>query len=281
MDSIKQVIESVVSKSNKNTQKSEGDYNVDGLLYCRKCHQPKQKIVTILGEDYIVGVMCKCSHEEMKAKRDLEAKYEFEKKVEYNRKNSGLSLVQQAHTFESAVITPDNQRQLKLCRNYSEKFSEMFKRSQGLLLYGPPGTGKSFFSFCIANKLLAEGLSVKVESTVSIAGKSAFYKDHDEYEEEYIMPDLFILDDLGAERKTDYALERVHDIVEYRVSSGKPMIVTTNYSLKQMKEETDLRKIRTFDRIFNCCFPIPFTGSSFRKKNASDTYAEIKDILEG
>ena len=281
MNGIKEVIEGFAVKSLQTANQHEEDYEADGILYCGKCNQPKQKIISILGTEYRVGVMCKCAHEEVKVIRELEAKREFEKRVEFNKKHSGLSYVQQTHRFESAETTKDNERQFKLCSNYAEKFSEMYRRSQGLLLYGPPGTGKSFFATCIANKLIEQGMYVRLESTISVAAKANMFKAHEDSEDDYIMPELLILDDLGAERSTDFALERVHDIVDYRVSSGKPLIVTTNYSLRQMKEETDLRKARTFDRIFNCCFPIPFTGNSFRKKNASDKYAEIKDILEG
>ena len=50
-------------------------------------------------------------------------------------------------------------------------------------------------------------------------------------EEERIMAGLnaaklLIIDDLGAERSTDYALEKVYNIIDSRYLSGKPLILT-------------------------------------------------------
>ena len=92
-------------------------------------------------------------------------------------------------------------------------------------------------------------------------------------------PDLIIIDDLGAERCSDYALERVYSIIEYRISTGKPMIITTNLELEEIKSATDIRKIRTYDRLFRVCFPIPFHGVSFRKKHARDNFETMNELL--
>lgn len=64
---------------------------------------------------------------------------------------------------------------------------------------------------------------------------------------------LLIIDDLGAERGTDYSLERVYDIIDSRYRSNKPIILTTNLTMEQMKNcediryngDTDLCKART------------------------------------
>ena len=52
-------------------------------------------------------------------------------------------------------------------------------------------------------------------------------------EEERIMAGLnvaklLIIDDLGAERSTDYALEKVYNIIDSRYLSGKPLILTND-----------------------------------------------------
>lgn len=71
-----------------------------------------------------------------------------------------------------------------------------------------------------------------------------------------------IVDDLGAERGTEFALERVHSLVDTRVSSNKPMIVTTNIDINDMGECTDLKKKRTFDRILPATFAFAIKGIS-------------------
>lgn len=283
MDRIGGVIIDIMRKSVENVIVNDEDYEVDGLLYCGKCNTPKMQFLHIFDRDVKVGTICKCERERQQKEKESEAICEEQQKIERNKRTSGLNAEQLHNRFECAICNEYNEKQLRYCKNYAEKFDEMIKRSQGLLMYGPPGTGKSFLASCIANYLLDKGVTVKAASTIDIVGRSSFYKEdeHEEYVESIIRPDLFIIDDLGAERNTDFALERVHDIIEYRTGSGKPMIVTTNYSLRQMKNETEIRKLRTFDRIFSCCFPIPFTGSSFRKQRANSSYSDIKNLLEG
>lgn len=282
MDSIKDIIFDMINRSMENIKVNEKDYEVDGLLYCGDCNTPKQMRIHVLNSDRIVGISCKCQQKKEQAKKEAEARYQRHKQIERNKRESGLTVGQMQNTFAAAVCNLNNQKQIKYCRNYATKFDDLFERGQGLLLYGPPGTGKSYLTDCIANHLLDSGKRVKVLSTISIVGRSAIYKgdEYDEYVDEIVEPDLLIVDDLGAERNTDFALERVHDMIDYRTGSGKPIIVTTNYSLKQMKEETDIRKVRTFDRIFSCCFPIAFVGNSFRKQRANNSFFTIKKLLE-
>lgn len=92
---------------------------------------------------------------------------------------------------------------------------------------------------------------------------------------------LLIIDDLGAERGTDYSLERVYDIIDSRYRSNKPIILTTNLTMEQMKNCEDIRYNRIYDRIFEMCYPVKVNGLSWRKRGAASRYAATKQILEG
>lgn len=91
---------------------------------------------------------------------------------------------------------------------------------------------------------------------------------------------LLIIDDLGTERETDYALEKVYNIIDSRVRSNKPMIITSNLELKDMMECRDIRKKRIYDRILECCYPMYVGGKSFRMMKAAQRFDEMKDFLE-
>ena len=111
--------------------------------------------------------------------------------------------------------------------------------------------------------------------------RSCFYSESEyaEYIRSVTAPDLLIIDDLGAERGTDFALERVHSLVDTRISANKPMIVTTNIDITDMGNCADLKKKRTFDRILPATFAFAIKGTSYRMKQAQKSYKTLKDLL--
>jgi len=184
-------------------------------------------------------------------------------------------------SFENFERTKSNTRQFEFCHRYAEHFAEMVKQNQGLLLYGNVGSGKTYLAACIANYLLDNEVSVVMTSFVQILRDAQnFSNDFDEWR--FIRkPKLLIIDDLGAERSTDYALEKVYGIIDGRYRSKKPMILTTNLSLGQMQASTDIRYARIYDRIFEVCYPIEFQGRSFRTREAFRRYEKMTRFLEG
>lgn len=59
--------------------------------------------------------------------------------------------------------------------------------------------------------------------------------------EEYTFGYLLILDDMGAEKSTDYALSSLYMIVDDRINYKNRTIVTTNLSLQEIEEKMDAR----------------------------------------
>ena len=108
-----------------------------------------------------------------------------------------------------------------------------------------------------------------------------FGADRDRYIKSLMRPGLLILDDLGSERSTSFGKERVFDVVNNRLLSGKPMIITTNIPLSVMQKATDLDDRRIFDRILEVCVPVVFGGDSFRKTNAADNMQKAARYLNG
>ena len=91
--------------------------------------------------------------------------------------------------------------------------------------------------------------------------------------------DLLILDDLGAERGTEYALEQVFAVIDARYRSRKPLIVTTNLTLDALKNPDDLAHARIYDRILEICAPILFSGENLRVEKANETKTAARSLL--
>lgn len=84
---------------------------------------------------------------------------------------------------------------------------------------------------------------------------------------------LLIIDDLGAERSTEYATENVFNVIDRRYRSGKPLIVTTNLQLAELLEEESVARKRIYDRILEMCVPIRVSGASKRTETAKKKVA--------
>ena len=59
------------------------------------------------------------------------------------------------------------------------------------------------------------------------------------------------------------------------------MLLTTNLTIDEMKEEEDRRYSRIYDRIFEMCYPMQFKGQSWRKAEAARRFDAMKSFLEG
>lgn len=92
--------------------------------------------------------------------------------------------------------------------------------------------------------------------------------------------ELLIIDDLGVERSSEYALENIFSVIDWRYRSGRPLIITTNLPLVQLKQETKIEKKRIYDRILERCIPVKIDGVSRREAMANDNMQTMKNILK-
>ena len=93
-----------------------------------------------------------------------------------------------------------------------------------------------------------------------------------------------VFDALGAdtyvmERGTEYALEQIYNIIDSRYRSRKPLIVTTNLTLTELKKPQDIAHARIYDRLLELCTPIACTGPSMRKDIGQAKLDLLKTLL--
>lgn len=175
-------------------------------------------------------------------------------------------------------------KQLEQARRYVAHWKQMQEQNLGLLFWGKPGNGKTFAAGCIANALLeTEGMhvpSVKMTTFGTILGKLPVLSAQDKewYLGSFQSCDLLILDDFGMERQTDYAREQVFNIIDGRYLSRKPLIVTTNLSLQELKHPKDITDQRIFDRVLELCVPVCFDGESLRQAKAKENIQLYKQL---
>lgn len=185
------------------------------------------------------------------------------KMYEWNFKNDDRSVPAMVHT-----------------RNYVDKFKLMLEDNIGYLFWGGVGTGKSYMAACIANALLDKEYTVKMTNFATIINDLFCCEDKNEYIDALVKYDLLIIDDLGAERGTEYAVENVFNVIDRRYRSGKPLIITTNLHLSMLTNEQSLDKKRIYDRILELCIPVCVNGVSKRTATAKEKMKEMQEIAK-
>lgn len=172
--------------------------------------------------------------------------------------------------------------QLAWARQYVEHWPEMRRENMGLLFWGPAGTGKTFAAACIANALVDLEVGVRMitlgEALLNLFGMSG--EDRIQYLEVLTTCGLLILDDFGVERRTPYAREQMYEIINRRYLSGRPMVVTTNLTLKELKN-ADRDDSRIHDRVLERCVPVCFDGTSLRQEKTAERIKRMQTLLTG
>ena len=133
------------------------------------------------------------------------------------------------------------------------------------------GTGKTFMASCIANAVIDLGFSAYQTDIAGIASlMESSFADRRANLDRILNRDLLLIEDLGAERCTEYMLGHVYNVIDGRYRSGKPMVITTNIPLKDIYQPSASSPWqRIFDRITERCYPIEFTGASRRRSKAA------------
>ena len=122
------------------------------------------------------------------------------------------------------------------CKNFAKNFR---KDSRGLLMLGNTGLGKTHLSLAIASEVIKGGYSVVYNSAPELMRtlNKEFYGRSDNDTMALITScDLLILDDLGAETKTDQNVSMVYEIINARYNRQLPMIVNSNFNVDEISE---------------------------------------------
>lgn len=256
-----------------------GDYTgPDGLLYCGKCRTRKQLRVTIFGAEMIVPCICHCEAEARRREDEQFHRWQREEAIRMMRQAAFPDMKHLDWRFES-----DDQKNPELSEalaRYAENWDDMRRENLGLLLYGPVGTGKTFFAACIANALIDRGIPALMTSFNRVVNTAmGMYEGRQEYLDRVTGTPLLILDDLGAERDSEYMQEQVYNIVDARYRAGKPLIVTTNIDLEEIKNPRTQQYKRIYDRVLEMCHPVEVPGTSRRRAAVKKNYLRRKRLL--
>lgn len=284
MEAIGKVLSGMVAASLNN--QAPGDYtDEDGFLCCGKCHARKQADVPFPAGDggtrtVRVGIQCTCERERSEAERAAQERADFRVRMERLRRDGITDPAYLRHTF--AQDDRRNPAVSDVCQRYVQNWEEMKADNIGILFFGDVGTGKSFLACAVANALLEKLVSVSVTNFPRIlnALQGSFDEERQAQIDRLQRYSLLVIDDLGVERDTAYSVEQVYNVVDTRARSGKPLIVTTNLSMKDLQNPPTLAYKRIYDRVLEMCpIRLKLAGTSRRVENANDRKDRARRLL--
>lgn len=246
----------------------------EGLMRCSVCDGRVQVRVNVLGEDKVVRCVCRCVTQAREAEKKERQRQENERQRLACFAESNMA----KWTF--AVDDRQNKKISDAMQRYVDRFPEFRSDGKGLLLYGNVGTGKTFFAACVANGLIDNGYRVTMTNFARLTNQiQGMFDGKQKFLDDLNRRDLLILDDLGAERKSEFMQEMVFNIIDSRYRSGLPFIITTNLTIEEIKKPQELCYARIYDRVLERCFPVEVSGGSRRRQNVRETFADVKNKL--
>ena len=273
------MLKALIEKASKGDHYEEGDYFVDGLLYCGKCHTAKQcRFEAAWGGIMEPYFLCECGRKRKEEEEKARQAQEFQSEVKRLRKLGFPDAEMANWTF--ANDDGSDAKISSIAHKYVDNFVEMKKRGKGLLLYGTVGSGKTYIAACIANELINRGRPCLVTNFARITNTlQGMFEGKQRYLDDLNRLDLLVIDDLSAERDTSFMNEMVFNVIDARYRSGKPLIVTSNLTSDELMRPNNIDKQRIYSRVLEMCFPVEVKGVDRRKKKLRDDSADMARLL--
>jgi DNA replication protein DnaC len=169
--------------------------------------------------------------------------------------------------FERAPVTEIEPQVVAATRRYANRIDEQLSAGRGLWFMGPVGTGKTTLAMLVSKAALKAGRSVAIYSLPRLLNEiretaHGAERSHVDLLDRLTAVDLLHIDDVGAERTTDWVLEELYSIVNARYEDERSMVITTNI----LDREALCEQIseRTVSRLTEMCDELPLLGDDRR-----------------
>ena len=171
----------------------------------------------------------------------------------------------QDYQFKNFIITEINKKEIEIAKDFTEKCINK-KQKDGLIITGKSGVGKTHLATAILNKLTERDMLVLMGRLISLLDViKGTYKDFLSKEKDiielYSKVDMLIIDDLGTERISCWALEKLYTIIENRNENKLPIIVTTRFNKESLldrfyqSEDEELSEA-VIEKLYQFCYGI-------------------------
>jgi DNA replication protein DnaC len=172
-------------------------------------------------------------------------------------------------SFERPPVTQIEPMVVRVVRSYTEELETNLDAGRGLWLMGDTGTGKTTLAMLISKTALAAGRSVAIYSLPKLLARIRRTYDAEPGQASYLAlfeqltsVDLLHIDDLGAEKRSDWVLEQLYALVNERYEAQRSILITTNLDEAALEEQIGARTVSRLVEI--CGDPLPLFGEDRR-----------------
>ena len=185
------------------------------------------------------------------------------------RLGSGIPKRFRGVSFDRKPIVDLDPSVLRPVRVFVRDIEARIDAGEGLWFAGDVGTGKTSLAMLVSKAALDAGRSVAIYSVPRLLSeiKDTYDRDSgDSYERLFrrlCAVDLLHLDDLGAERTTDWVLEQLYSIVNERWQDRRSIVVTSNLiDLDELRSQVGARTVSRLSEM--CDEPLLIMGPDLR-----------------
>lgn len=198
---------------------------------------------------------------------------DLQKRIDKQFKTAQIPNIYAGKTFDDYIVTKENENAVKWAKY-------ILDNPKSLYLYGAPGAGKTFLAAIIAQEYLKRGKAVIFSDVPSILNqlRKTFYKKSEDSVADLLetleKAEVLVLDDIGTEGATKWAVQQVYLMIDSRYRNEKLTILTSNYNLDEMAERLnnvtdgppDIMGRRIASRLVQMCARVNFGNVDWRNK---------------
>lgn len=189
------------------------------------------------------------------------------------------------YNFENFIVSNTNKKEVEIAKDYTKKCI-IGKQEDGLIITGISGTGKTHLTAAISNKLIEKDKLVLIGRLTSLLDMiKETFKDNSKSEKELIdlfsNVDLVVIDDLGTEKISSWALDKLYTIIENRNENKLPIIITTKFNkeglLHRFYQSNDKELSKAIiQKLYQICYGIELKRFDENQKEKASTSNQTK-----
>jgi DNA replication protein DnaC len=183
-------------------------------------------------------------------------------------------------SFDRPPVTQINEIVVRRVRDFCDEIADNLDHGRGLWFVGSSGTGKTSLAMLVSKLALEANRSVAIYSMPRLLARIRRTFDADPGEQSYLeffnrlsSVDLLHIDDLGAEKASEWVMEQLYSLVNERYETQRSLIATTNIDERELEEQLGTRVLSRLVEM--CGDPLPLYDDDRRLRVSADVASSL------